>query len=307
MAYTFNPQKTTKPASVIEELNPSSSPLPNFDPSQQHSMQENAKKKTLRTLNAIKIVSPILEAIMINPGADSDAEKQTKTFKELVNTTSSLSSKTCLMLGLDPEEDNNRWIRNVFERLFAQLIKSQWVENNKINVSNIENLIQTILDHETVVLSEYKAMNLDMDSDVRIHLIKSMLPVLTQPAFKLNRDIEQDIEHIMTLILQTARENMSQIIDQNADPKQKADILKLLIVEGGQLYAAAWKNYSIYAENVMKKMSPEEKEKLNKKYPNGFPISSVDEEFKTYFNKLLLVTQKLIPSKSGNIENRMKQ
>ncbi len=307
MAYTFTTPKKTTPPSAIEELNAPSTQAPNFDPSQQHSMQENAKKKTLRTLNAIKIVSPILEAIMINPGADSDASSQTKTFKELVNTTSSLSSKTCLMLGLDPEEDNNRWIRNVFERLFAQLIKSQWVENNKINVSNIENLIQTILDHETVVLSEYKAMNLDMDSDVRIHLIKSMLPVLTQPAFKLNRNIEEDIEHIMTLILQTARENLSQIIDPNADAKQKADILKLLIVEGGQLYAAAWRTYSVFAENAVKKMTPEEKEKLNKKYPKGFPITSVDEEFKTYFNKLLLVTQKLIPSKSGNIENRMKQ
>lgn len=300
-AFSFTPPKE-KPITSIEVLQDKSQSI--VDPGQRQTAQNQAKNKTLKTLNAIKIVSPILEALIINPGKEDNASEN---FKNLVSTTSTLSAEICKKLEVNPEEEKNFWIRNSFERVFAEIIKQQWITHNHCDLKDILTLLDPIIENSNLVESEFQSLGISIDNDIKISLIRSTIPLISEikSGFDLNRNLQDDMDGIVTLIFETAKEGLLKIVDENADSKQKANLLKMLIQEATNLYKASWKSYVIFTQNYLNSTSEIKKKQLKDKYAKGFPLTQLETEFKTNFDRLILITQRIIPNQAGNIEKRV--
>lgn len=299
-AYNYTPKE--KNVTNIEELNDKTQHI--LDQSQRLSAQNAAKNKTVKTLNAIKIISPILEALTIYPGEQG---QELDSFKQLITATSGLSVSICKKLEIDPEDEKNYWIRNSFERVFSEILKEQWIHNKTLDTTKIESMFDTIIENNDFVQSEFQSLGITIDQDVQMCLAKSAIVLIEQmkSGFNLNRKIEKDLEPIMNLIFNTAKDAFNQIVDANAEPKQKANLLKMLIQEATNLYKTSWKAYAIFAKDFLDNSSTEKKATLTKKYANGFPLTQIDKEFKENFDKLILITQKIVPNQKGNIEKRI--
>lgn len=300
MAYNYT-AKTTEIKTDINELKDTNKIT---DPGLRQLSQNDAKNKTLKTLNALKIISPVLQALIIN----SNKEDFTKNFKSIVSSVSLLSEEVCKKLEVDPENEKNFWIRNSFERVFSELMKEQWLSKQSVEIESIQLLMNDVIDHCDFVESEYISMGLTVDNDIKASLVRAMVVLISEikSGFDLNRNISNDLEGIISFIFTEAKKQMLVVVDENADTKQKASLLKVLINEGVNLYASCWKSYAKFSKEYLDKSDNVTKEKLLKKYPEGFPLKNIEDEFKENFERLIIVTQKILPNKSGNLNNRIK-
>ena len=284
---------------------------PDFDTFLTNSIKEAARKKTLRTMNAVKIVMPIVSAIMQRPGLEARPQEISQAFKTIVADVSYLSQSICQKIGIDPEEEKNYWIRNVFEKLIAELIKEEWIKNGKIETDKILICIDEVIKKEMPTPDKHKITDLNFDPNLQISLIRSLLPIIQQAklGFDLFRKIDNDLEHIGKKIYDTAEQSLEKIIDEDASEIDKKQMMNVLLQSAGELYSVAWR---VEAERVIHicenyKDNPDKLKKYLDKYPQGLPIEKLENDFSIYFDKMINVAQKLIPNKKGHINNRIKQ
>lgn len=281
-----------------------------FDAFLADSIKDAARKKTLRSMNAIKIVLPIISAIMERPGLDARPQEISTAFKSLINDISFISHAICQKIGIDPDEEKNYWVRNVFEKLISELLREEWVKNGKIDPDKILVCIDEILKKDFLTPDKYKATELTQDPNLRLSLVRALLPVITQAklGFDLFRKIEDDLEHIGEKIYSISTASLDKIIDEGASESDKKQMLNILIQSAGELYSIAWR---VEAERVIHicnnyKDNSDKLKKYLSKYPKGLPLEKLENDFSIYFEKMLNVAEKLIPNKKGNIEVRIK-
>lgn len=311
----FNNTQTTKNSSEKEELvdflEPKKDSIKDSmnDPYRAQLIQKNALQYTMKTLNALKIVSPIISGLMQNPGLNASNTELSNNFKLLISEISSVSEKICEKLEIDPFKEQNFWIRNVLERSFSEIIHYQWVKYGKIDIDPLLTLIDEVLKKENVAEKiEYE--DISENSLVKLATIKSMLPILSQMQENtLYRDVENDIENIMTKLYDTSKSAVLKIADDYADSKDKAKLFYLIMEEAGKLYAISWKTESERIKEIMNQYTPEKLEGALNKYKKmgGFPLDKIENDFDRYFDKMMIITDKLICSSKGTISKRLKK
>lgn len=270
--------------------------------------EEISRKKMLRVMNAIKIVSPIIQALLIESGLDKSDKAMTENFLDFVKASSDLSHKTCLKLNINPNLETNFWIRNVLEKLFSQFLKEQWIAHLKIDINQIEELIDIIVEQDLHYENpEFHKIEVNQISDLQTTLMRATINVLSKikSTFDLKRDTKKDIEVIMTKILETSKKQLVELVDDNFTEEDKTNLLKLLILEAGELYSCSWSSYANFANNFYNNLKDTDKAKFDKKYPNGLPITQLENDFDDYFDKITIVAKKLLPQNNGPINKRI--
>lgn len=272
---------------------------------------ENARKKTLKTLNAIKIVAPIISALMERPGVDAEGEDLSEGFRSLIKETSSLSEQICQSLNLDPNNEKNFWVRNVLERLFADFYKQQWSVSGKLDSVFLKDCINKIISDDVLlekIATENNIEKVMPESIVKLALIKSVVPILKEVNnFDLYRtNFESDLDEIMDKLYNSTVKALDKIADDFSGPTDKADLFNLILQEASNVYALSWKAEAKRIKEISANFSSEQLRKHLSKYPDGLPLEKVDYNFDKYFNKMILISERLVPSKKGNIEKRLK-
>jgi cell division protein ZapA (FtsZ GTPase activity inhibitor) len=278
------------------------------DPYRAELTAKSAFQHTMKTLNALKIVSPIISSLMQRPGLDAANEEMSASFRGLITETSILAENVCEKLSIDSTKERNFWIRNVLERNFAKILGDQWVSQGKIETDKVKNLIDDIVKFSTnVAEKEYFEEVSDLNL-VKLAAINAMLPILSESAnFDLYRNVGGDIEYIMTKLYNTASEATKKLADDYSDTTERAKMFYLLVQEAGELYAVSWK---IEGHRINRIISSYPEDKLKSvieryKTTGGFPIDKVDLEFDKYYDKMLVITEKLVMSQKGTIKNRL--
>ena len=82
--------------------------------------QKGSRQGVLKTMNALRVVSPVICALMSHPGYASNPQEISKAFKDMFTDISYISEKMCEVLDVNPKEENNFWIKNVFERKYLK-------------------------------------------------------------------------------------------------------------------------------------------------------------------------------------------
>lgn len=307
----------------FEEKNKENKTLPTFlnpkkdvtkdsmnDPYKEEVTIKTAYHITLKTLNALKIVSPIIAALMQRPGVDAPNEEMSNSFRRLIQETSDISAKFCEKLEVDPEKQKNYWIRNVLEKHFAKLFKDQWVTKGDIDVKSLEMFVDEIIKVGDRFEEKTEYTDFDEITTVRLGMVKAMTKVLNeaQTNFDLYRNLEEDIEPIMEKLYNLTVGTVDKLSDDYAQPKDKAKLFDMIIQEAGELYAGAWRAEAKRTQEIIKNTPKEKLDKVLEKYKSigGLPLDKVNHDFDKYFNKMVVITEKLIFSQQGTLQKRLK-
>lgn len=281
----------------------------NGDPFKADLIKQEARRKVLRTLNAIKIVAPIVSALMCRPGVDAKSGELTGGFRHLIKETSDMSEYVCSSMGVDPKEEKNYWLRNVFERLFADMFGEQWGKFGKTSPEFIRECV-TLAMEKTELVGDY---NNDIDlmtpeMTIRIALFKSIVPVIEEAknSFDLFRDVKNDIEHIANKIKSATDSTVEALADNCASPADRAALFSIVSHEAGKIYAISWKAEATRVLEICKDLGEDKLKEWVARNPGGLPLNKVDHHFDEYVEKLKIITERLIPSKKGPIEKRLK-
>lgn len=280
------------------------------DPYQAELLQKNAYHYTLKTLNALKIVSPIMSAIMQRPGVDANNEDMTDSFRKLISEVSETAQTVCEKLNIDSTKERNFWIRNVLEKSFAEILHDQWITDGKTDVSKIVELIDIVISFGDTVSEKTQYDEISEESLVKLAGIKAMLPILKEAnTFNLYRNTEEDIETIMTKLFNTSTEATKKLADDYANEQDRSKLFYMIMQEAGELYAASWK---CEGNRITRIMTTQPKDKLKgilEKYQanGGFPLDKVDHDFDKYFDKMVVITEKLVLSQKGPLSSRLKK
>lgn len=280
------------------------------DPYQEEMTKKTAVQYTLKTLNALKIVSPIITALMQRPGVDAPNEEMSESFRSLIREISSVSGAICEKIGIDPNKEKNYWVRNVLEKSFAEIIKEQWTNNGQTNTDKIIELVD-----EIIKFSETTAEKTEYDELPETHLIhlaniRAMLPVLNeaQTHFDLYRDLEKDIDPIMTKLFEVSTQAVEKLADSYANSSDRSKLFFMIMQEAGKLYASSWHSEGVRVKEIMNAYSPERLQKALERYKvTGLPLEKVDHDFDKYFNKMLVITEKLVSSQKSGLDKKLKK
>jgi len=280
------------------------------DPYREELTKKMAYQYTLKTLNALKIVSPIITALMQKPGVDAPNEEMSESFRHLVKEISSLSEKTCEKINIDPNKEKNYWIRNVLERSFAEILKEQWIVYGKTDTDKVINLLEEVIKFSETTSEKSQYDEIPDKSLVKMANIRAMLPILNEAEtnFDLYRNLESDIEQIMTKLFKVSSQAVEKLADDYASSSDRAKLFYVLMQEAGVLYASAWRAESIRVKEIMNAYSPEKLQKSLEKYKNsgGFPLDKIEHDFEKYFNKMIAITNKLISSQKSGLDKKLK-
>lgn len=279
------------------------------DPAKGEKIADEARRKTLRTLNAIKIVAPVLAAVTEKHGGGGSEDEAVATFRRLVSQASDMSEFVVKELGEDPASPSSYWLRNMLERTFCEMLKDQVQRGKEGSLK----LVQPILSRMTKMdwpesdgAQEFERWG--SDTTVRVALLKATAPVMIKSAsFDFFRtDLAKDFEEIMMLLMGAASRATLAMADPAANEKERASLFSVLVGEAGNLYASAWTVCGKQIVANLSSLNDKELAALLAQHPAGLPLNKVNELFEKNFGRLVALSTKLVPQKPGKIEARMK-
>ncbi len=280
------------------------------DPYQEEMIKKAAYQYTLKTLNALKIVSPIVTALMTKPGVDAPTEEISSSFRLLIKEISNISGVVCEKIGVDPSKEKNYWVRNVLEKSFAEILKEQWLANEKIDTEKMVNLIDDIVKFSETVTEKPQYEELSDLLALKMASIKATMLIVNeaQTNFDLYRNLEEDIEPIMTKLFEKSAEAVNKLADNYAESSDRAKLFYVLMQEASELYACAWNSEGKRVKEIMESYSPEKIQKSLEKYKNsgGFPLDKVNHDFDKYFDRMVVISEKLVSSQKSGLDKKLK-
>ena len=293
----------------ISFLEPSKNSLKDSygDPYKHELIEKNAFQYTMKTLNALKIVSPIIECLMQKPGVDAKNEDLAQTFKQLIANLSSVSEQICEKLNVDPTKEKNFWIKNSIEKNLSVALKESFLINKELHIEALLPLIDTIITTSETVQEKNKNQTISGEHFLSFSCIKAMIPIIAQMKINsLYRNTENDIEHIMDKLFCVSQQAVERLANDYATEKERSKLFFMFMQEASNLYATSWKMEGIRIQNIIDHNPSEKIQSSFEKYKSngGFPLTKIEHDFDRYFQKMVTVTAKLIVYKKSRSKNQ---
>lgn len=262
--------------------------------------EKEAYQMTLKTLNALSVVSPIVSGVM-QTSEGKDGKQIFEDFSKIINEVSKVAENTCEKIGVDPSKANNRWVRNVLERIYANMAQEQWIKEQNVHLEEIYHLIEKVVEFANNSAEKAYYADLDEESAIKLACVNAMTPIIAEmEEATLFRNIENDIEPIMEKLVQSCEEGVARLANDYAGADNRAKLFTLLMQEAGKLYASSWRNEVKRINNVMAKNSHNERLKQQfeeYKKNGGMPIVNIEKNFDKFFDRIVVITLKIIESR----------
>lgn len=261
--------------------------------------QKGSRQAVLKTMNALRVVSPVICALISHPGLDGKPQDISAAFKKMFTDISFISEKMCEKLDVNPKEEANFWIKNVFEKNFAEIIRSQWETNQQADIDEIIPLFDDILKVADKMTETQNYEDVSPVNNVRAAVLRCTIPLIMESinGYHLYRNIHEDVEHIADVIFNASMNACKALADPYSDATSRAKLFYLLTNQATQVYLAVWRAEGMSLENLIMR-TPEKADELREKcYQNGgYPIGKVDNHFYKHFERLVVITEKLTSS-----------
>lgn len=261
--------------------------------------QKGSRQAVLKTMNALRVVSPVVCALINHPGVDGKPQEISAAFKKIFTDISFISEKMCEKLDVNPKEEANYWIKNVFEKNFAEIIKSQWETNKSANVDEIVLLLDDVLKVADKMTETQNYDDISPVNNVRVAVMRSTIPILMESinGYHLYRNVPDDLEHISDILFSACAKACEELADPYSDSSSRSKLFYLLMSQATQVYLAAWRAEGMILENMIMRQ-PERADELREKCfsQGGLPIQKVDNHFYKHFERLVIITGKLTNS-----------
>ena len=280
---------------------------------EQETLKKTSYQMTLKTLNALKIISPIIQTlIQTQTSKDGEDDRVSMLFKDMVLKISESAVNACEAIGVDPKKEKNAWVRNVFERCIADFIKEQYLKHDNLDTKKVDLIISQLSEISNNYAEKEPYEELSSDSLVSMATIRAMLPIVNESMnnFDFYRKLENDLEHIVNFISKECEKGTEALASDYANEKNRAQIYFLLMQEAGVLYASCWKSESKRIISILEN-NPSDKVKQGfEKYKSngGFPLSKIEQDFTIFFQRFIVISQKLsLAERRSNLAGRLKK
>lgn len=253
---------------------------------------------TIKTINAINIISPIISALLINPGVEAEKTDISNSFRQIITDITAISTNICQQLDVDIKNPDNFWIKNILESILSTILKDSWIVNKTIDKKTIETLITSSIELLKDISFEYPNINtssLPESTIINLSVFKAIAPVIIEMAkFNLYRKTEEDLEAISMKLFNTSY-SLAEKLSSNQQ-QDKLLVFSSLIEEAGKIYAACWLSESNRINDIILTYPKDHISKLLNSYKEkgGFPLDNINKNFDDYFSKLIKITEKLI-------------
>ncbi len=283
------------------------------DPLNEDNLRKTAYQMTMKAMNAVKIVSPIIIALIKQPVEKTTNDHLSKGFKEIIKEISNLSLRMCEEMDIDPKKEKNFWIRNVLEKNFSEILSEQYIKNGQIdqafNETTLSSIFKEVIENSKDIAEKIPYDDLDANDLVKMACIRAMLPIMKEViyGFDLYRNMENDVEILLEKLFNSSKYALDILSDEYASKNDRAKLFYIIMQEAGQLYAHSWHKESNRVFKLMEQFPREKLEKALEKHRNqgGLPLDILNEDFDKYFNKLVMISDKLIKNSTGNIQSRL--
>lgn len=273
----------------IQEKSPHSIPL----------WEDEAKIKTLQTLNTLRMLAPVINKAMLQ---SEDQQEQATFFTELMKHSRYLSFKTGVILGADNKDKKDRWMFNVLDRLFAESLPSPFesIEDIEDKVVKLAHVIVNIAEDG---LSEKKEFIVfDKDVAIKIALMKAMTPVMIQQEkFNFRRNMDDDIINMSELIFNSTVKSLLELVDPFAKESERVVLFQILADISGSALSSFWEMVANEFKEELKQKSITEIQFLENAHPNGYSLTKILEKHESFMRRLIGLTKTLkLPAKKKN-------
>lgn len=241
----------------------------------------SARVQALRTMNAVRTLSPILALACAADGLDN--KQQAKLFIGMLNRSTQLAERAAARLGLDPKSD--RWAVNTLERGFAQVLAA----NQKVSDDLADVMADRLPAHAFDVGERAPGISeMHEDAVVGVSLLQAMMPVAAaQQKFSfLRTDRDKDLVEMKTLLVEEVMESMQVLLSPIASAFERKTMFGLLCQEAGRVMASSWDHEAELARQVLSKKTRAQVEAWKAANPSGLPIKSVGTRFSSFMKRL---------------------
>lgn len=287
----FQTKKTTAPpvasapaATPAETLRPdpqAEQSVADKNPDLLDHARASARVQALRTMNAVRTISPILALACAADGLDN--KQQAKLFISMLNRSTQLAERAASRLGFDPKAD--RWAVNTLERGFALVLAA----NQDIPDDLADVLAEALPDHAFDVPDRAPGISeMQDDAVVGISLLQAMAPVAaSQQKFGFLRpDRDKDLREMRALLVDEVMESMQELLSPVASASERKTMFGLLCQEAGRVLASSWDHEAELARQVLSKKTRAQVEAWKTANPAGLPIKSVSTRFSGFMKRL---------------------
>lgn len=241
-----------------------------------------AHVQSLRTMNAVRTLAPILAAAVAGGGDDRE---QAARFARLLAQSTELATQTLQALGYAPEAERNRWMINVLERGFAEVVAT----GVEIGASLPALLAQALPERASDMLG---TQELGPDAAMAAALVQGLLPVIAaQQQFDFFRNRDADLPALRELLLDEVAKTMEVLLPPMTGASERRTMLALLCQEGGRALADAWLREAERAREALSRKTRVEVSAWRNANPQGFPIDTVHARFREAMHRIRVLAK----------------
>lgn len=298
MAFSPNATKTPQPAKeTTSVLRQDQSAGNKLNDTQRQRAEDDARVSALRTMNAVRMLGPVLGKVVAMGGSDED---QANRFSSLMDRVHEMAKDAVSVMGLNHAEDRNQWMVNVFERTFAEALARN---PDEAFGREMVRALSKAAKARSLDAPAYQ----DVPEEVAIMMsrVQSMGPVLrAQLIFDFARPRDATIEEVMTCLDEEVVKAMEQLVDPLTGNAERRTMFSVVAQEAGELMAEAWQHEASRAIAALKKKTQAEREAWKAANPQGLPIDTVLSRFRQQMGRLVKLSKQIRPSTAKKAASR---
>jgi hypothetical protein len=252
------------------------------DPGALETVEESARIRAMKQINAARIVAPALRAAI---SGEMEDDARVALFMSITQRSRLCAEGVLKVLGYDPSDRFQRWIVNGMERATVNLCVSGDVPSPAL-LTAFANAIDSRRDQKQP-WAEFS-----QDTACALALARALAPVLAaQERFDFFRDKEADLERIRSSLLRTAAIGVQEACDPLTRTAERQTVFAVFIEEGGQMLADLWSRDTQRAQRAMQQQTKAQVEAWRKANPNGFPLETLFAAFEQQMARLIRLSK----------------
>lgn len=264
---------------------------------QRQRAEDDARVGALRTMNAVRMLGPVLAKVVSMGGSDED---QATRFSSLMDRTHTMAQDAVTVMGLSHAEARNQWMINVFERTFAEALARN--PDEAFGREMVRALAKAAKDR-SLDMPAYQ----DVPEEVAIMMarVQSMGPVLrAQLVFDFARPRDATIEEVVACMDEEVVKAIEQLVDPLTGNAERRTMFSVVSQEAGELMAEAWQHEATRAIAALKKKTQAERDAWKAANPQGLPIDTVMGRFRQQMGRLVKLSKQIRPSTTKKATSR---
>jgi hypothetical protein len=249
-----------------------------------------------RQLNALRVTSNIVSALIRFPGPASNHDQAVAAARAMVQSAQRTTSGLIDDLGIGDEP----WKQFRVMQLVSEVVAANWrsTASHGAPDASVEHMRPVWAALAEFDLPEDPGEQLVEDEliAIRIAVLEAMAPITREVGVaSLFHDPGSAARHARDVILAACYDIRARLGGEQAGSSASLQLLTSLLRNAGAIYAAAWRRHGEAILTGLRGLPAEERAERIAAHPDGFPLNQIDAAFTEAFGRLADMVEHLAP------------